>query len=121
MVRPRLARVPHAGRASAPIHLRLYGLPAGAPNIPAIVNVKVLTAIIHRHIVVAVAGQATEFGVLVKGVTTCGIGHQAEKVLIARVVNPGIRGFGIGNHILTSGGVRVTKRRWESSSLVLWS
>lgn len=41
-----------------------------------------------RHVVVAVAGDAAQLGVLVEGIAAAGVGDQAEEVLVAEVVDP---------------------------------
>ena len=41
-----------------------------------------------RHVVVAVAGDAAQLGVLVEGIAVAGVGDQGEEVLVAEVVDP---------------------------------
>lgn len=41
-----------------------------------------------RHVVVSVAGDAAQLGVLVEGIAAAGVGDQAEEVLVAEVVDP---------------------------------
>ena len=40
------------------------------------------------HVVVAVAGDAAQLGVLVEGIAAAGVGDQGEEVLVAEVVDP---------------------------------
>jgi hypothetical protein len=86
----------------------LTGLPARIPDSIAILNIKVPTPIVHRYIVVTITGDATELGILIKAVSTCGVTNQREEVLIAQIVDPGPRGLGICNDILTMLVVKVT-------------
>ena len=54
----------------------LAGLPGGRPYVAAFIDVEVASPVVHRHVVVAVAGDAAELGVLVKGIASGGIGDE---------------------------------------------
>ncbi len=76
-------------------------LPAGVPDDAAVIDVKVFSARVGRHVVVAVAGQAQKPGVLIERVAARGIAEQGEKVLAAQVVDPGVRSIRPGDDKLT--------------------
>ena len=79
----------------------LAGLPAGAPDGVAIFYIEITASGIHRHPVVAVAGETPEFGVTIEGVASCGVGNQREECLVSEVVDPRPGGGRVSNHILT--------------------
>ena len=58
------------------VERRLAGLPSRIPNGIAILDIEVATAIIHRYIIVAIARDATELGILVEAVAACGVGDE---------------------------------------------
>ena len=70
-------------------------LPPGRPNLPVLVDIKILAPIIHRYIVVPVAGDPAQACILVKAVASCRIGDNGEKFLTTQVVDPGIGGAGL--------------------------
>ena len=67
------ARVAHAVTALVEVEWRLAGLPSWIPYRVAVLDVEVTASIVHRHIVVAIAGDATELGVLVEAVAASGV------------------------------------------------
>ena len=67
------ARIAHAVTALIEVKRCLAGLPSWIPNGVAILDVEIASAIVHRHIVVTIARDATEFGILVKTVATCSV------------------------------------------------
>ena len=71
------------------VQLGLGGLPAGVPHRVAVLDVDVVAVHVQRGAVVAVAGQAAHPGVAVKAVAARRVGDQTEKVLAAKVVDPG--------------------------------
>ena len=70
------ARVTHAMTALVVVEWGFAGLPPRVPYAVAIFQVEIPPAIVHRHVVVAVAGNAAELGVFVEGVASCGVGDQ---------------------------------------------
>ena len=70
-------------------------------------QIVVARAVVAGHVVVTVAGDATQFGVLVEGVAAAGIGDQGEEVLVAEVVDPWQRGCRSFDYILAGGIIEV--------------
>ena len=56
-------------------------------------------AVVGRNVVVTVAGDAAQLGVLVEGVAAASVGDEGEEVLVAKVVNLRQRGGRGLNHI----------------------
>lgn len=79
----------------------LARLPAGTPHNVSVLNIKVSAAVVHRYVIVAVARDAAEFGILIERVTSRRIGYEAEEILIAQVVNPGEWSCRVGDYIFT--------------------
>ena len=79
----------------------LARLPSRIPHRAIVVDVKIASAIVHRHVVVAIASDTAELGILIKRVASSGIGNQRKKVLIAQIVNPGPRSLRVSNYIFT--------------------
>ena len=65
------AGIVHAVAALVAVERCLARFPPRVPYCIAILDVEIATAVIHRHTVVAVTGDATELGILVEGITTC--------------------------------------------------
>jgi hypothetical protein len=74
-----------------------------------VIDVKVFTSIIHRNIVVAVAGNSSVSCIFIKRITARSIGNNRYKILITKVINPWIWGFWIGNYILSLLIIKVSK------------
>ena len=70
------AGVAHAVTALVEIQWRLARFPSRIPDVAVVVNVKVASAIIHRYVVVAIAGDTSEFGVLVERIASSSIGDE---------------------------------------------
>ena len=60
------AGVAHTVAALVEIEWRLAGLPSGIPHAAIVVDVEVASAVIHRHIIVAIARDAAELGIFVE-------------------------------------------------------
>ena len=67
------AGVAHTMTALVEVERRLTGLPTWVPNGISILDVEVAPAIVHRYVVVAIAGDATELGILVEAVAASGV------------------------------------------------
>ena len=74
-------------------------LPSGIPYRPVVVDIKISAAIIHRHAVVTVAGNAAELRVLAKRVTARRIRNQSEEIFRTQIVDPRERRTRVRNHI----------------------
>ena len=61
----------------------LAWLPARRPDHAAVVDIEISSTVVHRDIVVAIAGDATELRVFVEGISTGRVGDQREEVFIA--------------------------------------
>ena len=70
------ASVAHAVSALVEIQWRLARLPSRIPDVSVVVNVEVASTIIHRYVVVAIAGDTSEFGVLVERIASSSIGDE---------------------------------------------
>ena len=73
-------------------------LPARIPDGPALLHVEEATVVIHRVVVVTIARQAAQPGVLPEGVAAGGLGAEAEKLVLAEHVQPGQGGVGARDH-----------------------
>ena len=82
------------------VEWRLTGFPTRVPHGIAILDVEITPAVVHRHVVVAIAGDTAELSVLVEAVATGGIRDEGEKILIAQIVDPGPRSLRVCNDIL---------------------
>ena len=74
--------------AAVGVQLGLGGLPAGVPDRAAVVDVDAVAVHIQWGVVVAVAGDAAQPSIPIKAVAAAGVGHEAEKVLAAQIVDP---------------------------------
>ncbi len=83
--------VAHAVAAGIAVQLSFDGLPAGVPDRVAILDVEVAAAVVHRHVIVAVAGDAAQSGIAVEAIAAGGIADDAEELFTAEVVNPRVR------------------------------
>jgi hypothetical protein len=82
------------------VEWRLAGLPPRVPDSVAVLDIEIPTSIVHRYIIVAITGDAAEFGILVERIAAGGVGDEREKVLVAQVVNPWPWGLRISDDIL---------------------
>ena len=96
----RNAGIVHTVTALVAVEWSFAGFPSGVPHGVAILDIEIATAIVHRHAVVSVAGDATELGILVEGITTCCVGDEGEEILVAQIIDPRPWGLRIGNHVL---------------------
>ena len=94
--------VAHAVAAGVVVELGARGLPGRRPEFAGVVvaQVDVAPAEIERHVVVAVAREAAQAGVAIKGVAAGGVGDDSEIGLAAEVIDPGQRRVGLGDHVL---------------------
>ena len=65
------AGIVHAVAALVAVERCLARFPSRVPYGIAIFDIEIATAVIHRHTIVAITGDATELGILVEGITTC--------------------------------------------------
>ena len=94
------AGVAHAVTALIEVERRLARLPAWVPDGVAVLDIEVSSAIVHRYIVVAIAGDTTELGILVEAVAASGIRDEREEILIAQIVDPGPRSLRVCDDVL---------------------
>ena len=90
------------------LQVGLDGHPAGRPQVAALVDVVILAAGVGGDVVVAIARQAQQAGVLVKGVAARGVGHQREEILFAEIVDPRVGGIGARDDVLAGSVIEVT-------------
>ena len=83
-------RVREADAALVEVELALHRRPAGRPVVAAVVDVVVAAADVGRDVVVAVARQPPQPGVAVEAVAAAGVRDEAEELLGAEVVDPGV-------------------------------
>src|SRR5574344_412397 len=82
------------------VKLRLHRFEARVPDCLAVFDIEVASVRVERNVVVAVAGNAAEAGIGIECVSACSVGNEGEELLIAKIVDPGIRGERVGNYIL---------------------
>ena len=68
--------------------------PARIPHCTAVIHINVAPAQIVGHVVVAIARQTAQLGVLPEGVAAGGVGAQTEEFVLPEVVQPGQRRIG---------------------------
>ncbi len=101
--------VAHTMAALIGIKRRARRLPARIPHRVAVLDVEVAPIVVGRHVVIAVAGNAAQLGILVKAITTTRVGDKREKSVGAQVVNPRQRSLRRGNHVLAALVVKMAK------------
>ena len=99
--------IAQAVAAEVAVQRRLAGLPARVPDRIAIFNIEAEAFGIQGGVVVAVAGEAAQAGVPVKGVAAGGVGAEGEEGFVPQVIDPGQGRPGRGDHILPTGVVKV--------------
>ncbi len=106
-------RVAHAVSTRVRVEVRTRGLPRRGPELAAcrVAQVEVATALVYRHVVVAIPREAAQPGVPVEAVAARGVRDDAEEVLAAEVVHPWQRGVGPRDHVLASIVVEVAEAR----------
>ena len=102
------AGVAHAVAALVFVERRLAGLPAGRPHGAAVVDVEVASAVVHRHVVVAITGDAAELGVLVERISAGGVGDEREEILVAQIVYPRPGRGRVGDDVFAVGVVKMS-------------
>ena len=93
------------------------------PRVPdgiAVLNVVIFSVGIYRNVVVAVAGNAQQLGILVEAVAAAGIGNQGKEILGAQVIDPGQRGIRCGDHIFFIRIIEMSEIHGKSSLKVLF-
>ena len=80
--------VPEAVAALIAVQLGLGGLPAGIPDGIAVLNIVIPAVRVRRYVIVAVASDTPQLGILVKAVPTGRVGNKAEECLAAQIVDP---------------------------------
>jgi len=86
--------------AGVTVQFGLCWLPAGVPHRIAILDIDMVAVHIQRGAVVAVTGQPAQPRIAVKAVAAGCVGNQTEKILTAKVVDPGQRGLRGGDDVL---------------------
>ena len=102
------AGIVHAVAALVAVERCLARFPSRVPYGIAIFDIEIATAVIHRHTVVAVTGDATELGILVEGITTCCIGYEREEILVTQIIDPRPWGLWVSNHVFAIGVIKMT-------------
>ena len=75
--------------------------PSWAPYRVAVLDIEVSPVVVHRHVVVTIASDASELSVFVEAVPSCCVGYEGEEVLISKIVDPRPWGLWVGDDILT--------------------
>jgi hypothetical protein len=73
------AGVVHAVAALIAVERRLAGLPSGVPDGVAILDIEIAAGVIYRHIVVPIACDASELGILAEGISSCRVEMSEKK------------------------------------------
>ena len=103
------AGIVHAMTALVTIEGSLAWFPAGVPYRAAVVDVEIAATIVHRHAIVAVAGDAAELGILVEIVAACGVGDETEEIFVPEVVDPREWCCRVGDDVFAVGIIEVAK------------
>ena len=77
------ARITHTMTAFIAIQWRFARLPPWRPNTFSIVDVEIASTIIHRHIVVTIACDSAEFGILIKTISSGCIRNQRKEIFVS--------------------------------------
>ena len=101
--------VAQAVAAGITVQLRLHRLPAGIPDLLAVLYIDMKALGIQRTVVVAVARQPAQPRVSVKGVAARGIGAECEKGLAAQIIDPGQGRARSGDHILPARIIKISE------------
>ncbi len=64
---------------------------SGRPDGIAVFYVEILSAVIHRNVIIAETCDTTKACIFIKAVTACCVGYQCEKCFVSEVVDPRIR------------------------------
>ncbi len=91
------------------VERRAGGLPAGVPHIAAIIDVEIAPAVVHGNVVVAVPGDPAQACVPIERIAAGGVGDDPEIRIIAKIIDPGIRGFRGGDDVLASGVIEMSE------------
>src|SRR3954463_9740322 len=91
------------------VELLLHRHEGRRPGVPRLVDVEVATARIRRHVVVAVARQASEPRVAIEAIDPALMGHEPKEVLVSEVVDPRIRSLRGGDDVFFVAIVEMTK------------
>ena len=103
------AGVAHAVAALIEIKRSLARLPARRPYGSGVIDIEIPSAIVHRHTVVAVAGDSAELRVLVERVSAGGVRDQREEILISKIVDPWPRGLWVRDYIFTESVIKMSE------------
>ena len=101
--------VAHAVTAFVGIQTCLNRLPARVPDGFAFPDIEILAVDVCGNVIVTVAGKPQQLCVLVKRIAAAGVGYQAEKVIAAKIVDPGKGRCGGGDHVFAVCVVEITK------------
>ena len=87
------------------------GIQVGDQYLPVCVvaQIEIASAHIERGVVVAVAGQAAQAGILVEGIAAGRVGDQTEILFAAEVIDPGQGSVGPGDDIFALRIVKITE------------
>lgn len=83
-------------------------LPSWIPDGVSIFQIEVTAVVVHRNVVVTIASQTAEFGVLIERVATSRVGNEREEVFVTKVVDPRPRCLWVGDDIFPVGIIKVT-------------
>ena len=71
------------------------------PDSPCIIYVEHPAAFINGDVVIAISGDTTQLGIAIETVTSGSVGDQSEKSVTSEVVDPGERGLGGLDYVLS--------------------
>ena len=109
--------VAHTVAALVAVKLRLDGRPAGVPHRIAVLYIEISSPHINGDVVVTIACDTAQASVLVKAVSSRGVGYKREKSLRSQVIYPGIGGAGRGDDVLSCAVVKVAEFHKDRPSL----
>ena len=83
--------IAHAVTAGILVQFGLNRLPSGVPDRAVVVNIEITAAVVHRHVVVPVAGDPAKARIPVEAIASGSVADDTEELLAAEIIDPGIR------------------------------
>ena len=83
--------IAHTVTAGVFVQFSLHRFPSGIPDGAVVIDIEIAAAIVHRHIVVPVAGNPAKARIPIEAVSSGGIADNTEKLFTAEIIDPGIR------------------------------
>jgi hypothetical protein len=75
--------------------------PSRGPYLPVLIDIKILSSIIHRYVIVPVSGKSSQSCIFIETISSGCIGNDGKELFATQVVDPWIWSSGIGNYIFS--------------------